>query len=85
MMKQECPLCKKDFEDIIKHFSVSHGLCSMEEVGEAMKKEKEKDKKREEFRKYIKELNLKLKNNEISGEQFRSLVNEWEEKWKIKK
>lgn len=82
-MKQKCPYCEKEFMDILSHISIRHDIASMEEVAVQVQLMEEEENKREEFSKYVKELNDKLLNGQISGETFRNEVKRWydEKRW----
>ncbi len=79
-MKQRCLICDREFKNILKHMSIFHEVGSMEELDKIANVYKEKEKKREEWIKLTRDLEFKLKNKEITIEQFREIRDKWIDK-----
>ena len=75
--KNTCPICGKEITDILTHVRIKHDIESLEQLNEASEKFKKDSKKSAEFNGYVRELNLKLKNREITAIEFRRLRDEW--------
>ncbi len=74
----KCPLCEKEFKDILKHISLFHNVRNMENLNNIVEKDKKSKRKIIKFGHFVKELNEKLKKGEIKGKDFREAVQRWE-------
>lgn len=81
-MMVTCPLCEKNFENLLGHLIIDHKIMDIIQLKEKIEEKEKMEKKRSEFRKYVDELNKKLRNREISGKDFRELVVKWEREHK---
>jgi hypothetical protein len=83
-MKQKCPLCDKEFEDILKHISIRHNIGDLDEYKRKVKEKEEKDKKIMEWKEFLKKLDGRHKSGEINGEEYRSIRKKWEQEHNMK-
>ncbi len=77
-MKRKCPICEKEFEDILKHISIQHNIKNFEELQKKANIYEIIEKRKILFREHIKELNDKLSKKEITPSEFRNLREEWD-------
>ena len=74
---RECPLCCKKISDFLKHLRFVHNITEPLELEHAIQKIGDHENKKNQFAKYVEELQLKKKNNEISIEEYRELITKW--------
>lgn len=77
MERDTCPFCGKKIKDMLKHFTIIHEIKTLEELRIRFKKIEIEEKKKEEFRKFVEELNEKLRKGEITGKDFRKATTKW--------
>lgn len=77
MEKIICPVCSKKFKDILTHVRIRHDIESVEQFKAASERFESENIKAFEFNKYIKELNIKLSNHEMTTNQFKQLRDDW--------
>ena len=77
-MSNFCPICQKEFKDILKHFSLSHEIGDINQLKTEFETAETKEKRKEEYGKFIMEINEKLHNKEITIEVWRNLRDKWE-------
>lgn len=74
---KRCPICGRRYKDILKHFVVVHNIKDMDQLNQACNEAKKKEEVIEAFSNYVEELKRKLKNGEISPEDYRELMMKW--------
>jgi len=79
MDSQTCPICERDFKDILKHLVIFHEIMDMGKLNQIVTEKEKQASKRLEFGKYVDELNEKIKKGDLSAEDFRILTSKW---WK---
>ena len=79
----DCPLCKKRISDLLKHLRFVHEINDVEQFNQEKAKLVRLKTKQTEFAKYVEDLQNKMKNGEISPEEYRELITKWEAQNKI--
>ena len=77
MSKRLCPICQKEYKNILAHFSIKHGFDSMEKVEQEIQKAEKNAVKQKAYMDFITELDNKLKANEITIEEWRTKRDNW--------
>lgn len=77
-----CQICDKEFKDILKHFVMFHEIEDMDQLKKEINLIEIKNQKRKEFAEFIEEINEKLRNNEITNENWRGLKEKWLNEYK---
>ncbi|MBI4053002.1 MAG: hypothetical protein HY394_03120 [Candidatus Diapherotrites archaeon] len=72
-----CPICKCEFKDILKHFSINHDIKDIEQLSSEVEKAEQKDKKVKDYGDFISEINSKLGRKEITIEEWKNLRDNW--------
>ena len=70
-------MCKKEFKDILKHFSLHHDIRNSEQLNQEVDKAETKEQIKSKYSKFIMEINEKLKKGEISMAQWKQLRDNW--------
>ena len=73
----KCNICGKEVVDILRHFAIAHRIKSINHLKVEIEKAEKEETRRAEFRKYVEELNERIKRGEISTEDYRRLVTQW--------
>lgn len=79
MDNKTCPICQKQFSNILEHVVTIHEVMNMEELKKITEEFEKQEINRSEFSKYVDELNSKLEKDEITPQQYRELTSKW---WK---
>ena len=77
--KQKCPICGKEFQDILEHLVIIHGVKNMEQLKQLKEQFDKRDEKSKQFSTFVTQLNLQLKEGKITAKEFRELRDNW---WK---
>ena len=77
-----CPICKKAYSDILKHFVLAHNIRNMEQLMIDIEKSEEKDNIKIQFRNYVEDLKKKIANGEITPKDYRELIMRWSKEQK---
>ncbi len=77
MNRSECPICHKKFTDILKHFVLAHDARDMNHLEQLIKEANMKEQEKTDFRDYVTDLQVKLKEGKISPEEYRELIMRW--------
>lgn len=75
--KTICPICKKVYSDILKHFVLAHNIRNMANLMIEIEKSEEKDNRKIQFRNYVETLKKKIVNGEITPKDYRELIMRW--------
>ena len=75
--KRECPICHKEFVNYLKHLRITHEITNEEDFKQKIQKIEESNIKKEKFRIYSEENLKRMKNGEISPEEYRELITKW--------
>lgn len=74
---RSCPVCDIKINNILKHLRLRHCIKNTEHLEREVSRITKKKKKREEFAAYVDELKAKIRNNEITHEEYRQLIAKW--------
>ena len=80
--KSICPICKKKYTDILKHFVLAHDIQNMEHLIEEIEKIEKKESIKIMFKNYVEELKKKIKIDEITTKDYRELIMKWSKEHK---
>jgi len=75
--KSKCPLCKRKYSDMLKHFVLTHDIKDMNHLAAEIGKVEEEEKIKIEFRNYVEDLLKKMKEGIISAKEYRELIVQW--------
>ena len=78
MSNHFCPICKKEFSDILRHLSIKHEFENLDALAQEIQGIENDKKKREAFNEFISNLDIQLKNKKISIEEWRTLRDNWQ-------
>ena len=59
--KKICPICKKVYSDMLKHFVLAHNIRNMEHLMIEIEKSEAKDTVKIQFRNYVEDLKKKIR------------------------
>jgi len=72
-----CPLCNKNFADLLMHLVFSHDIEDIEHFNAEVKSLEIADRRRRDFHGYVTQLQDQRRRGVISAEQYRELVSKW--------
>lgn len=72
--KKICPICKKAYSDILKHFVLAHNIRNMAHLMIEIEKY---EGKKIRFSKYVEDLKKKIATGEITRKDYRELIMRW--------
>jgi hypothetical protein len=75
--KSKCPLCGKEYSDVLKHLAITHEIKDMNDLRGAIEKVEEENRRKTEFRNYVEGLMKKMKEGTITAKNYRELVAQW--------
>ena len=75
--KRECPICHKEFANFLKHLRITHEIKNDVYYKKKMQEIEETNIKKEKFRNYTEEHQKRMKNGEITPEEYRELITKW--------
>jgi len=73
-----CALCNRTVGALLYHLRVQHNIQSVEDYSEKVRLLEEEVARQLEFRNYVEELKGAMGRNEITAEEYRRRVVEWE-------
>jgi hypothetical protein len=74
----ECLLCGRTVGALLYHLRVRHDILSVEDYSARIQAKEMEVARRLEFRRYVDELKAAMSRNEISADDYRRRVVEWE-------
>ncbi len=77
---EKCPLCQKSSANLLSHLNKKHSIFSLEELEEEIKNREALSIERQEYARFVDELNRKRASGEISAEERRALDEKWRKK-----
>ena len=72
-----CPLCSRDFVDLLMHLVLSHDIEDAEHFKTEVQKIEHAERRKREFCDYVTQLQDQRRKGAISGEEYRDLVSRW--------
>lgn len=78
-MAKLCPLCGKELkeESFLIHLIRKHRIASIDELKDEIEKKEKNEKRRVDFRKYVEDLEAKIRQGELTRKDYRELVTKW--------
>ena len=77
MARSTCPLCGRNFHDLLKHLVLAHDIENIDHFKIEIEKVEATKKTQSEFSNYVRELQDQRKKGTISAEDYRILVTKW--------
>jgi hypothetical protein len=77
MQKEVCPLCRRSITHLLQHLVVYHRIKSPEDFHSLVQSLEKDDRKALRFRNFVSELRLRRERNEITAEEYRTLIMNW--------
>lgn len=74
-----CPFCGKKVGDNLYHLRFVHEVMDIDQFMKALDKIGQEEDRRRQFAAYVEELQGKVKQGQITWEDFRRLRDEWEQ------
>jgi hypothetical protein len=81
-MSNFCPICQREFKDILKHFTLEHEISDINQLKTATEMVEAQAQKWQVRKEYIREINEKLHEGEITIEEWRARRDRWDEEHK---
>lgn len=81
-MSNFCPICQREFKDILKHFTLKHDISDINQLKTYIEMAEAQEQKRKEFGMFIDEINEKKRRGEITIDEWRVLREGWEKEHK---
>jgi uncharacterized membrane protein len=72
-----CELCGQDYDDILQHLSITHGIHDLDQYNQEVLKVQERKSDKTSFNAYVKELQERKAKGEISAKDYRELIEKW--------
>jgi Fe-S oxidoreductase len=76
--RDTCALCNRTVSALLYHLRVRHNIQSIEDYSGKVRLLEEEVARRLEFRKYVEELKAAMERKEITAEEYRRRVVDWE-------
>jgi hypothetical protein len=73
-----CRLCGKFYVDLLKHISITHDIGTIDEYRVKVREIEREEEKRGRFADFVESLKVKVKKGELTWEDYRSLVKNWQ-------
>lgn len=73
----KCELCGAEYEDILQHLSITHGISDLDQYHQEVAKVQERKSSKIEFNAYVKDLQEQKAKGKISAKDYRDLIAKW--------